>query len=254
MYEEKPAGMVMMESSKDSWACTGLDGTLGPIHNAQKIYRDQVSGGHYDPGDGPLAKTRAELADKIIDAKLPVDLVLDKVAFEPDLQVFKDQGSVGDLAKGLLQRTYPSVDYTTADLIYLRLYKLVADSTGKPIARQQVLDVIDAARAQRTALVDHYPILHAPLREVFRPLLDDRTKLFGGRDAALAKIAAFIEDPKGGYLAITAPPGFGKTALMATLVRAAPEAYAYHFFTPLYPDSLSEPFFSRSVLQPSRRC
>jgi hypothetical protein len=51
-----------------------------------------------------------------------------------------------------------------------------------------------------------------PLRTVFRPLIADRTALFGGRAAVLQKIQAFAETGSG-YLMITAPAGFGKTSL-----------------------------------------
>jgi len=99
--------------------------------------------------------------------------------------------------------------------------------------------------------VHYYPIkLRAPLREVFDPLIEDRTRLFGGRDAALTTIADFIRDPSGGYLVVTAPAGFGKTSLMASLVSSTPHAFAYHFFTPLYGDSsLTETFFLCNVVE-----
>jgi hypothetical protein len=88
------------------------------------------------------------------------------------------------------------------------------------------------------------------LRRAFDPLLEDRTRVFGGREAILDKITGFIQDPKGGYLVITAPAGFGKTALMARLIKSTPDAFAYHFFTPLYgDDSLSEPFFLENVVE-----
>jgi hypothetical protein len=99
--------------------------------------------------------------------------------------------------------------------------------------------------------VHYYPIqLTAPLREVFDPLIEDRVRLFGGRETVLARIGAFIQDPAGGYLVVIAPLGFGKTALMAMLASKTPEAFAYHFFTPLYgTDSLREDFFLRNVVQ-----
>jgi len=99
--------------------------------------------------------------------------------------------------------------------------------------------------------VHYYPItLRAPLREVFDPLLENRTALFAGRDAVLAQIGEFIQNPAGGYLVITAPAGFGKTALMANLVSRTPQAFAYHFFTSTYvADGLSEDFFLRNVVE-----
>jgi hypothetical protein len=98
--------------------------------------------------------------------------------------------------------------------------------------------------------VNYAPItLGAPLREAFAPLLEDRTRLFGGRGAVVDRIGEFVRGP-GGFLVITAPAGFGKTSLTASLVAGAPDAFAYHFFTPLYDaDGLSEDFFLRNVVE-----
>lgn len=92
--------------------------------------------------------------------------------------------------------------------------------------------------------------LQAPLRELFDPLIENRRAYFGGRKQALDAIKNFIETDTGGYLVITAGAGFGKTSLMATLVGSTPNAFAYHFFTPLYGErSLSETFFLRNIVQ-----
>ncbi|HRD93831.1 MAG TPA: toll/interleukin-1 receptor domain-containing protein, partial [Accumulibacter sp.] len=92
--------------------------------------------------------------------------------------------------------------------------------------------------------------LRAPLRALFKPLIDDRTRVFAGRRAVIETIMHFAAGEPGGYLAITAPPGFGKTALVANLVAATPEAFAYHFFAPVYGDeTLTEKFFLQNVVQ-----
>ena len=92
--------------------------------------------------------------------------------------------------------------------------------------------------------------LRAPLRALFKPLIDDRTRVFAGRRAVFAQIMQFAAGEQGGYLAISAPPGFGKTALIANLVAATPEAFAYHFFAPVYGDeTLDEKFFLQNVVQ-----
>jgi len=98
---------------------------------------------------------------------------------------------------------------------------------------------------------NYYPItLRAPLRQVFDPLIEDRTRLFGGRGAALNHIADVLQRPTGSVLVVTAPAGFGKTALLAALVNSQPDAFAYHFFTPLYGESsLREDFFLRNVVE-----
>ena len=92
--------------------------------------------------------------------------------------------------------------------------------------------------------------LRAPLRDAFKPLIEDRTRIFAGRRQVFETIMQFAAREKGGYLVITAPPGFGKTALIANLVSATPEAFAYHFFAPIYgEETLDEKFFLQNVLQ-----
>ena len=99
--------------------------------------------------------------------------------------------------------------------------------------------------------IQYYPIkLRTERRKIFEPLLDNRTKLFAGRDAAFAKIGEFISKSEGGYLVITAPAGFGKTALMANLVTNNPEAFAYHFFSPYTnASSVTEVGFLENVVE-----
>jgi len=99
--------------------------------------------------------------------------------------------------------------------------------------------------------VYYHPIkLRAALRRQFDPLLKDYNKLFAGREKDLDFIAQRILEPTGGYLVITAPPGFGKTALMAALIQGTPEAFAYHFFNPAYvPGSVEEVSFLRNVVE-----
>jgi tetratricopeptide (TPR) repeat protein len=99
--------------------------------------------------------------------------------------------------------------------------------------------------------VNYYPIkLRAPLRNVFKPLIEERTKLFGGRSTAFTSIASFIHNTSSGYLVVTAPAGFGKTALIANLVDRTPDAFAYHFFAPLdWKESLNEECFLRNALE-----
>src|SRR6185436_5367234 len=49
--------------------------------------------------------------------------------------------------------------------------------------------------------------LRAPLRAAFKPLIEDRTRIFAGRRQVFDRIMAFAAGEKGGYLVITAPPG-----------------------------------------------
>lgn len=95
--------------------------------------------------------------------------------------------------------------------------------------------------------------LFAPLplrRQIFRRLLDDRRATFAGRDGLLAELTAFAADPAGRYLLLTAPAGFGKTALLANWVDPESVRVAYHFFNPiLAPGTLDELNFLQNILE-----
>ncbi|WP_200939315.1 serine protease, partial [Arthrobacter sp. Leaf337] len=88
------------------------------------------------------------------------------------------------------------------------------------------------------------------LRDGFRPLLQDPDyAVFAGRSDHVKTVGEFMAGP-GGILAITAPAGLGKTALLASLVRQDPDRFAYHFFTPRYsPDWLNESFFLQNMIE-----
>jgi hypothetical protein len=93
-------------------------------------------------------------------------------------------------------------------------------------------------------------------RTVFNPLFVDHSR-FGGRQDVLDTVQAFIESPGSGYLVITAPAGYGKTALATQIVNRHRDIAAYHFFTTLYGSSgdsefLSELFFLRNVTEQVR--
>ena len=107
------------------------------------------------------------------------------------------------------------------------------------------------ARVENSVNIQYYPIkLRANRRNIFKPLLENRTALFAGRDTAFAKIAEFISQRTGSYLVVTAPAGFGKTALMAKLVSGTPEAFAYHFFSPYTnASSVTEVGFLENVIE-----
>jgi len=140
------------EDSPGTWttfviACTELDDTLKTIHNGLERYRPLRSGSFYAAHDAILANTRAEVQRQIGEAALPVEFVLERVTFQPGLQSYKEEEWVRARALDLLQGAYPGIDQATADEIYLRLYKLVSESAGRIIERQQVMAVIDAVRA-----------------------------------------------------------------------------------------------------------
>ena len=92
----------------------------------------------------------------------------------------------------------------------------------------------------------------APVRRAFEPLFADYSR-FGGRAHDLERIQTFLDHPEPGYLVITAPAGYGKTALAVKLIEAHRDVTAYHFFTTLYrkteSDFLSEQFFLTSAVE-----
>jgi hypothetical protein len=147
------------------------------------------------------------------------------------------------------QYQWPHREEENADK--LRAFKTRVDR----LIRAQFTDINDFKFKLLQSLADwerQRNTLRISLRRVFDSLLDDH-KLFGGRKDTFEKIDEFVSKPAGGYLVITAPPGFGKTAVLANLVRRN-GGLAYHFFTSSYgntegADVRSERFFLRNVLQ-----
>jgi hypothetical protein len=93
-------------------------------------------------------------------------------------------------------------------------------------------------------------------RHVFNSLFADYAR-FGGRTDVLERIKAFIDAPEAGCLVITAPAGYGKTALAVKLVELNRDITAYHFFTTHYRSEsgielLSEQFFLKNVVEQIR--
>jgi len=84
------------------------------------------------------------------------------------------------------------------------------------------------------------PGAQSRLRDVLRPDVAHHQRVRPGG----------VPDPKEGHLIVTAPAGFGKTALMANVVCGTPEVFAYHFFTSTYvSDHLREDLFLRNVVE-----
>ncbi|MFF1918468.1 helix-turn-helix domain-containing protein [Streptomyces sp. NPDC058239] len=72
-----------------------------------------------------------------------------------------------------------------------------------------------------------------PTRDFFRDLIETHTRLFAGRHAESARIMEFIRDRASGYVFVEALSGYGKTSLLADLVRQNPE-FRYHFISQAY--------------------
>ncbi len=132
------------------------------------------------------------------------------------------------------------------------LVKQLALRTGVAPHRDSIgvaIDVGDDVAVYRH--VEYLPVrLRAPLRDAFRPLLEDRQRWFGGRRGVIDRLMGFIGGTDPGYCVVTAPAGFGKTAPAASLVAGSGGGIAFHFFTPLHgAETLSESFFLKSVLE-----
>lgn len=92
--------------------------------------------------------------------------------------------------------------------------------------------------------------LYAKYRESFKPLIEKRLTLFGGRNLELDRITKFIEQQSSSYLIITAPAGFGKTSLIAKFISEAQENFGYHFFAPYEnPNSVTEEGFLKNIVE-----
>ena len=62
----------------------------------------------------------------------------------------------------------------------------------------------------------------------YRPELERHRELVG-RAWLRRRVGRSLDAPGGGYLLLTAPPGFGKSALVAEMVRTCPHPAAFHF-------------------------
>ena len=118
------------------------------------------------------------------------------------------------------------------------------------VGRDLIIDKIEQNNIINNWNTPQSNSLHAKYHEVFKPLIENRLTLFGGRNTVLTQINNFINKLSGSYLVIKAPAGFGKTSLMAKLVNEAPKTFAYHFFA-TYEEarSVTEEGFLRNVVE-----
>ena len=77
-------------------------------------------------------------------------------------------------------------------------------------------------------------------RQRFDSLLRSQAAGFGGREASLRHLTEFLGDSGRRCLVVSAPAGYGKTALLARLVGSSESRYPYHFFDRGDPTSVSE--------------
>lgn len=109
--------------------------------------------------------------------------------------------------------------------------------------------LVDAMR-ETTAAAKRARVESLSIRGIFDGLLAEHSAHFAGRDTELALLRTVCDDPAKPYVLLTAPEGFGKTALLAALVTSDPEIYAYHFFaSSAVPESVAEDSFLRNVVQ-----
>jgi hypothetical protein len=92
------------------------------------------------------------------------------------------------------------------------------------------------------------------LREIFASQIDYYARMYAqdwaGRGDVTDRLNHFVGHPGGGYLVVTAPPGSGKTALIATMLSQRPSRVAYHLFSRWYgADGLEESFFLQDIVQ-----
>ncbi|MFM6201710.1 MAG: ATP-binding protein, partial [Dolichospermum sp.] len=71
---------------------------------------------------------------------------------------------------------------------------------------------------------------HIP-RQIFKNIVDDKTREFVGREYIYDQIDEYLKDESfpSGYILLKGEPGIGKTALMANLVRK--RKWIHHFVT-----------------------
>ncbi|WP_307787443.1 AAA family ATPase [Streptomyces musisoli] len=87
---------------------------------------------------------------------------------------------------------------------------------------------------EQAAEAGHRKVQEEPAtRDFFRDLIEKHTQLFAGRQGENVRIMEFIRARASGYVFVEALSGYGKTSLLADLVRQNPE-FRYHFISQAY--------------------
>ncbi len=197
--------------------------------------------------DDPADFVRIEVALALVHGKVVIPVLLDDASMPSAHELPGPLKALARCDAFVLRGKAYEYERQLEDLV-----KQLAQRTGVAPRRENLgiaIDVGDSVALYRN--VEYLPVrLRAPLRDAFRPLIEDRQRYFGGRRSAIDSLMAFIGGPHAGYCVVSAPAGFGKTALSASLVVGAGGSIAFHFFTPLYgQETLSEAFFLKSVLE-----
>jgi hypothetical protein len=124
--------------------------------------------------------------------------------------------------------------------------RVVAFFTSPRDLRVKVADSLAGWLRSREA-VPAGPAGAAPgLRLFFDHLIESHTRLFAGRDWEIRRILDFVEGGSG-YVFLEGLSGYGKTSLLAELVRSHPH-FAYHFISQGYKSSGTD--FDPTQLEP----
>ncbi|HUF38050.1 MAG TPA: tetratricopeptide repeat protein, partial [Anaerolineales bacterium] len=208
---------TLAQDSPATWesfviVCTELGEDLKPIESGLKRYRDAVRDAFYSENDPIIANTRAELAERIEAARLPADFVLDRVAFESDAgRVYKDPEWVRAKVMSGLQENAAGLDHDSAGRIYTELVHLVAVSTGQPILRSQIAEII-AKHHRFTPQLDKSVSVFCGVPDLPRKLV--------GRAQVIEEIVNRLTSSEPGVIpavALHGIPGAGKTTLAAAI-------------------------------------
>jgi hypothetical protein len=92
----------------------------------------------------------------------------------------------------------------------------VGDSISTGDVTGQAIAIGHGARAVYHAILRPLPV---DLRALVQPLIEAYTAIFGGRDAELNRLDAFLADERHPFGLLVAPTGLGKTALLVHWIR-----------------------------------
>jgi transcriptional regulator with XRE-family HTH domain len=173
-----------------------------------------------------LAALRRDLGGRLRDFREKAGLTLEMLSEKTRVS----RSALSDLERGVGRRA-PDKEKVGRylDVCGQHMEKALADERSQQIRDlySAVVTTIDRAGDQPRAA--SRPVL----RTFFNHLLQSHGKLFAGRGREIQKINDFIRTAESGYVFLEGRSGYGKTSLLAQLVRADP-AIAYHFISQGY--------------------